>query len=283
MPLLRARPACRADALAAGPALPLRLHTRLQHLTDRCNHGAYCGEKCDGKGFTLEPEDELDQACRNHDWCLTEARKLGQEDRACVMCGCDQRLIDAAQEVRTPAGRRPRGAAAAAACISAGRWAGPKPPHRLHRPRPQIDRQGWAAGSYAKQAKEAWSIWEGITRGGSGGCPRVEGYVVSDERCVGIAGELAYPGAAADSSGAPADAEGATDATDATASSSTDEDASYETATDDGAASSSSCSAGVAADTDLTLGDLPGVEAVDVADWEECCAVCFENDDCWAW
>lgn len=270
------------------PDLPLCVSPpALQHFTSGCNHGNYCGYSCDGKGFTLEPQDELDAACRNHDWCLAEARKLGEADKKCVLCGCDVRLIDAAQEVRTRWRRRRVGGR-----IPEGRGLGSGEPNQAHQLastalKPQIDLRGWDEGSYTKQAKEAWSIKEGIIRGGAGGCPEVDGGVLADERCVGIAGELAYPGTADDFSGAPADTvtvgdtvtEGDTAEGDATTT--TDDDASSDTST--GAEPSSSCSAGVAADIDLTYGDLPGVEAVDVANWEECCAVCVENDACWAW
>lgn len=62
------------------PAWVWASHTRpcclhcLQHLiskipgVDLCNHGNYCGEDCSGKDYTQEPWDELDRACRDHDW-----------------------------------------------------------------------------------------------------------------------------------------------------------------------------------------------------------------------
>lgn len=69
-----------------------------QALVGACNHGHYCGQYCDGEKYIKTPEDDLDRACRNHDWTLKHAAS----DDKCVKCGSHKRLVAAAKEVRKP-------------------------------------------------------------------------------------------------------------------------------------------------------------------------------------
>lgn len=82
------------DTIASG------LGNAWELMMGECNYGNFCGAPCTGNNFADAPVDELDAACRNHDWCLDHAADK------CVQCGCDQRLVDAADEVRAACGPR---------------------------------------------------------------------------------------------------------------------------------------------------------------------------------
>lgn len=146
----------------------------------------------------------------------------------------------------------------------------------------QLHRQGVASGSNSRQAKEAASIAAGIRLAGR--CGDVDDDPDALRLCYDRANELgATPLGDATSSSTSTATTGTTDGADGTGDTSDASDATVDTAADDSQFTNSTCSAIVAEDTDLTFGDLPGVGPVDADNWEECCALCFDNDECWAW
>lgn len=239
-----------------------------------CVHGSWCGGSCTNG---VDPIDDLDAACKVHDECLSSTDSSITQyasDWTCppldaldagINCYCDGQLWEAANQVRYMLLRQE--------FLASSRMEGvQQSPLRFAHlsngtcpllPRAQAagaevcpwwnlfcDENSEVTGAMSIRAAMAYKLHCGSCTDGLP--PNYVPQVPTDDDTTGSTGSDGT---------VPAGPTGST-------------------ASDTG----SSCTAAVSYDVDLTYGDIEGItQPTSVASWDECCALCFDNADCFAW